>query len=161
MGVLDAQAQQLQLNQTVYEVPKPIFSKNGYDVIPIGSCPVCGSECGTGIRSQKTKQWYCVQSNCAAFDKDVYDVVYRGKTIMPRQMGVTHETQEKNRNIASRQDNQKAHFNMVYKELYWKRWLHKYNAEHTTNVHEKASQYEQVANLEDELRRINNMLNAD
>lgn len=71
------QAEQLSIKKTViYETPKPVFSKGEYDVVPIGSCPVCGAECGTGIRNKKSGRWYCTQANCTAFKEDIYNYVF-------------------------------------------------------------------------------------
>ncbi|MCB9817668.1 hypothetical protein H6795_04065 [Candidatus Nomurabacteria bacterium] len=64
------------MNKAAYETPKPIFSKGAYDVIPIGACPVCGNECGVGIRNKKSGKWYCTRTNCSAFKQDIYAYVF-------------------------------------------------------------------------------------
>ena len=76
---LQQQAMQMGINKPVsslYEVPRSILSKGDYDVIPIGSCPVCGSECGTGIRNKKSGKWYCTQPKCRAYNQEIYSFVF-------------------------------------------------------------------------------------
>lgn len=77
LASVDNQAKEMGLLKVaVYESPKPLFSKGDFEVVPIGSCPVCGAECGTGIRHKKSGKWYCTQLGCKAFEQAIYDFVF-------------------------------------------------------------------------------------
>ena len=127
--------QQMQLLRVVYETPKPLFSKNGYDVIPIGSCPVCGSECGVGIQNKKTKKWHCIQIGCAAYDKNIYNAVYKNESLVTQESDnliIKKKSPNVKISVAERQ-----RLVMTYKDLYWDRWLARYKQQHATITEEK------------------------
>lgn len=81
---------------TIQFKPKAIISKGEFEMLPIGSCPVCGSECGTGIRNRTSGNWYCTQDNCRAFNKDIYDFVLgiNNKDSSPKQKD-SHKANDK------------------------------------------------------------------
>lgn len=77
-AALQEQASLLGINKTavVYELPSPVLSKGEFDVIPIGSCPMCKAECGTGIRNRRSGEWFCTQKKCTAYEEHVYNFVF-------------------------------------------------------------------------------------
>ena len=77
-SAMQQQASQFGIYKTTaaYELPQPVFTKGEYDVIPIGSCPMCKAECGTGIRNRRSGDWFCTQSNCSAYKEDIYNYVF-------------------------------------------------------------------------------------
>ena len=81
----DANQAELMELAKVYNVlniakPKPLIIRGNYELLPIGKCPVCSAECGTGIRNIKTGIWKCTAKGCKEFDQKLYNYVFGIKT---------------------------------------------------------------------------------
>jgi hypothetical protein len=156
-SALSAQAAFMQLIEVAYETPKPIMTKNGYNVIPIGSCPVCGAECGVGIQNIKTKKWHCVQTNCAAFDMDVYSMVFSNDKSVDT-LQIQNNSNETIQNEKSEPIVNKIDLTSIYKELYWERWLANYNFQNSKDEIKKFEFKQRVDELDIQILELSSLI---